>query len=69
MRIRRSQRKAPARRPRKKAGDRRRRVATQKKRLVALGVAEEALKKMSDAELRALLRHPEKTAAVCAAGK
>lgn len=63
MRIRRSMRKKPLRRPIKKAGPKRRRVLEQKKRLAALGVPEEKLRTMNNKEIRAALRHPKKISA------
>ncbi|MGI6357001.1 MAG: hypothetical protein GX937_04715 [Lentisphaerae bacterium] len=47
-------------RPKKGAGDRRRRVETQKKRLISLGMPEEVVQKLQVDEIRALLRHPKK---------
>lgn len=58
MRIRRAMRKKPLRRPRKAAGPKRYRVAQQKKRLIAAGVTEEALRGMTNSDLRdALKKH------------
>lgn len=47
-------------RPKKGASDRRRRVKTQKKRLISLGMPEEAVQKLQVDEIRTLLRHPKK---------
>ncbi len=47
-------------RPKKGASDRRRRVETQKKRLVGLGMPEEAVQKLQVDEIRLLLIHPKK---------
>ena len=58
MRIRRSMRKKPLRRPTKKAGPKRYRIAQQKKRLAVAGVSQEALRKMTNKDLReALMKH------------
>ncbi len=51
------------RRKRKNAADKRRRVKVQKKRALALGLPEEKAAKMNPKQIRALLRHPKKTAA------
>lgn len=56
MRIRRAMRKKPLRRPVKKPRLKRQRVAQQKKRLVAAGIAEEKLVHMNYGEIRAALR-------------
>lgn len=53
-------------RPVKNAGDRRRRLKTQRKRLVAMGLDEETVRKMNDGKIRELLRRPLKTAAAAA---
>ncbi len=53
--------KKPQTRPKKKAGDRRRRETTQRKRLVALGVSEESLRRKNAGEIRAMLRAAAKT--------
>ncbi len=50
--------KAPISRPKKGAGERKRRVNTQKKRLVLLGVAEETVNQLNTKEIRGLLRKP-----------
>jgi len=47
-------------RPKKGASDRRGRVKTQKKRLISLGMPEEAVQKLQVDEIRTLLRHPKK---------
>lgn len=54
----RTRNKAPISRPKKSAGERLRRVNTQKKRLVSLGVDEETVRKLNTKEIRALLRKP-----------
>ena len=63
MRIRRAMRKKPLRRPVKKAGAKRYRVAQQKKRLIALGVSEEALRTMTTKDIRTALKRPKKLSA------
>ncbi len=50
--------KAPITRPKKGASERTRRVNTQKKRLVALGVDEQKVAKLNTKEIRDLLRKP-----------
>ncbi len=50
--------KAPISRPKKCESERKRRINTQKKRLVGLGVAEETVSKLNTKEIRALLRKP-----------
>jgi hypothetical protein len=58
MRIRRAMRKKPLRRPTKKAGPKRYRVAQQKKRLATAGVPAEALRKMTNKDIReSLMAH------------
>jgi hypothetical protein len=52
MRIRRSMRKKPLRRPTKKAGAKRYRVAQQKKRLVSAGVPEALIRRMTNKDIR-----------------
>ena len=52
MRIRRSMRKKPLRRPTKKAGPKRYRIAQQKKRLAAAGVVEAVLRRMTNKDIR-----------------
>ena len=47
-------------RPRKRAGARRRRQLEQKRRLIALGVDEEAVEKMNPKEIRDKLKYPKK---------
>ena len=49
-------------RPRKSVAARRRRNKLHRKRLVALGVPEAKAAKLNTMEMRALLRHPVKTA-------
>jgi hypothetical protein len=56
-------RKKPLRRPSKKAGPKRYRVAQHKKRLAALGVPEASILQMNSKEIRAALRHPKKISA------
>ena len=55
MRIRRSMRKKPLRRPTKKAGPKRYRIAQQKKRLTGAGVTEAVLRRMTNKDIRAEL--------------
>jgi hypothetical protein len=55
-------RKAPRVRPKKKPIERRRREATQKKRLVALGMDEAKVSKLNSKEARELLKRPAKIA-------
>ncbi len=50
--------KAPITRPKKGTGERTRRVNTQKKRLVSLGVDELKVAKLNTKEIRDLLRKP-----------
>ena len=52
--------KQPKTRPKKSPIDRRRREANHKKRLMAFGYSEEALKQMTSKEIRQLLQHPNK---------
>ena len=54
--------KKPATRPVKTGAARRRRIKTQKDRLVALGVNEEDLRRMTTKDIREKLRRPLKTA-------
>ena len=56
MRIRRSMRKKPLRRPTKKAGPKRYRVAQQKKRLATAGIPAETLRKMTNKDIREALQ-------------
>lgn len=49
-------RKKPLRRPTKKAGAKRYRVAQQKKRLAAAGVTEAILRRMTNKDIRAELK-------------
>lgn len=56
MRIRRAMRKKPLRRPTKKAGPKRYRIAQQKKRLAAVGIPQELLRKMTNKDLRESLQ-------------
>jgi hypothetical protein len=52
-----------ARAPRKSPGQRRQRLKVQRRRLVALGVAEEKIAKLRADEVRDLLRNPTRTVA------
>jgi hypothetical protein len=52
MRIRRSMRKKPLRRPTKKAGPKRYRIAQQKKRLAAVGIPETIIRRMTNKDIR-----------------
>ncbi len=54
----RTENKAPITRPKKGTSERTRRVKTQKKRLVALGVDEAKVQKLNTKEIRNLLRKP-----------
>lgn len=54
----RTENKAPITRPKKGISERTRRVKTQKKRLVALGVDEVKVSKLNTKEIRNLLRKP-----------
>jgi len=54
--------KKPMTRPKKSAAERRRRDRDQQKRLVALGVAPEAVAKMNSREVKDLLKRPKKIA-------
>lgn len=47
-------------RPVKKTGDRKRRQKVQRRRLVALGVPEEKVKKLNPLQVRMLLKRPAK---------
>ncbi len=55
--------KKPATRPVKSGAARRRRIDTQKKRLVALGVSEDKVAKLTTKDIRQKLQRPLKTAA------
>jgi hypothetical protein len=48
--------KKPQTRPKKKLSDRKRRERVQRKRLVAMGVSEESLRRKNAGEIRAMLR-------------
>lgn len=61
--------KKPATRPVKSEGERRRRVATQRKRLVAMGIDEKIVARLNTAEIRDLLRFPKQTASIAEAAK
>jgi len=54
-------------RPKKTEAERMRRVKVQRRRLVGLGMDEEAVNRLDFKELRALLKQPKKTAARFAA--
>ncbi len=54
-------------RPRKGRADHERRVRQHRKRLVALGMPEDAVAVLNSAQLRALLRHPKAVSARYAA--
>ncbi len=56
MRIRRAMRKKPLRRPTKKAGPKRYRIAQQKKRLAGAGITEAVLRRMTNEDIRAALQ-------------
>lgn len=56
MRIRRSMRKKPLRRPTKKAGPKRYRIAQQKKRLAAAGITEAVIRRMTNKDIREALQ-------------
>jgi hypothetical protein len=58
--------KAPVTRPKKSGLERRRRDKAQAKRLMALGVPEERIRKMDTRQIRQMLRHPKKVAAQAA---
>ena len=55
--------KAPRTRPRKTPSERRRREKVQRQRLVALGMDEECVVKLTSKDLRELLRKPAKVTA------
>jgi hypothetical protein len=54
-------------RPRKGDADKRHRQKVQRRRLVAMGVPEEKAQRLDSQEIRAMLRHPVKTAKAHAA--
>ena len=56
-------RHAPSNRPKKSESAKRARQNVHRRRLVALGLAEDQVKKMTPQEMRTALRHPKKTAA------
>ena len=60
MNLKRSQIKTNKVRPRKAAGPKRRRQLEHRRRLVALGVAEETVEKMTPREVRDMLKYPAK---------
>lgn len=57
---RRKQTKMPKTMPRKKQRERKRRDKTQKKRLIALGLQEDLVNKMSSRQVKDLLKRPAK---------
>ncbi|AKJ63816.1 hypothetical protein [Kiritimatiella glycovorans] len=58
MKVRRKMRKKPMRRPIKSARERRRRLKDQRRRLVELGMSEEDVARLNNAEIRERLRRP-----------
>jgi hypothetical protein len=54
--------KAPVSRPKKSEGERKRRLATQRKRLVTRGMDEETVRKLNTKEIRELLMETAKAA-------
>ena len=50
-------------RPKKSGAKKRRRILEHRRRLVALGVSEEKVSQLTPKQMRALLKHPKKTAA------
>jgi len=58
--------KKPATRPVKGGADRKRRLRSQRDRVVALGLEETAVRKMTTKQIREYLRCPEKTRALVA---
>jgi hypothetical protein len=63
MREKRTLNKKPKTRPKKKAGDRRRREMNQKRRLVALGLDQDVVAKMNYRQVRDLLKRPARVTA------
>lgn len=63
MRVRRKTQKTHMTRPRKKAGPKRRRRLEQKRRLVALGMAEAEVERLTSREVLDLLKRPARVAA------
>ncbi len=57
------------RRPKKKPAEKRRRQATQRMRLVSLGMSEDEVSKLDPKVVRQLLRHPARVAASTAVEK
>lgn len=53
----------PSNRPRKSEADKRARQKVHRKRLIALGLSEAKVNKMTAQEMRDLLRHPKKVKA------
>ena len=60
MRLKRKYMKTHLTRPRKGGAAKRRRQNDQKKRLIALGVSEEKVQKMSPRDVLTMLKHPAK---------
>jgi len=55
--------KQPLTRPKKKPGERNRRLKVQRKRLVELGMGEEVVRKLTSREIKDLLKRPKQLAA------
>lgn len=62
MRKRRTTQKTPLTRPRKSGAPKNRRRLEQRRRLVALGMDESAVEKLTSREILTLLKHPVKVA-------
>lgn len=60
MRKRRTTQKTPLTRPRKKGAAKNRRRLEQKRRLVALGMPEEEVARLTSRDVLTLLKHPKK---------
>ena len=56
-------------RPKKKGAEKRRRCLVQRRRLIALGLTEEAVDKLQVHEVRELLKRPKKVEAYVAKGR
>ena len=69
MRKRRKYQKTHLTRPRKSGAAKRRRRLEQKRRLIALGMDEEAVEQMNSRQILTALKCPVKTAAACEAAK
>ncbi|MFC1497046.1 hypothetical protein ACFLS1_01045 [Verrucomicrobiota bacterium] len=52
--------KDPKTRPKKKTRERKRRIKTQQKRLIALGMSEDAVSRLNTEQIRTLLKRPAK---------